>query len=231
MVGLPKVVAVDGLVQPHRLATVGEEPEGKTFVVGQAGEGDGKLRQAAGDFEGGGLVGPDADDGRVRTLEGTREGLDGDAVDGCLAGNGLPNQKGKAKFGVVDLASRKAVFEKQFDAEAVALTTREPLSSQVAFVVNHRLCTYDPKNMSIAENSVNGLGTITGSSMLALGDGTLIAASGNQIVRIDIHERTFHILAQAPAGIECMALAADGRLYFSHQADLYRLREPIRVSK
>ena len=63
------------------------------------------------------------------------------------------------------------------------------------------------------------------------GDGTLIAACGSQIVQIDIHERTFRILAQAPAGVECIALASDGRLYLIHQADLYRLREPIHVIK
>ncbi len=141
-----------------------------------------------------------------------------------LAGNGLPNQKSKAKFGVLDLASRKVVFEKEFDTSSVSLVTLDPKSGLVAFAAGGRFCLYDPKAKTIAENTIAGLGKITSRSMLAPGDGTFVAASGKQLLRIDPAARSFKVLAETPNGVGCMTIAPDGRLYFNREANLFTQR-------
>lgn len=145
-----------------------------------------------------------------------------------LGASGLPNQPGQAKFGMVDLATRKTVFQKSFDSGAVSHVTVEPKTSLVTFTVKSTLYLFDPKTSAVTEKPIADLPKITAGSILPLGDGTLITACGKQIVRIDLAARSFKVIVESPVGPGPIALASDNRLYFTHEADLYRTTAPIR---
>ncbi len=144
-----------------------------------------------------------------------------------LDANGLPHQKGPCKFGMIDLALRKAVFEKPFDAPSVARTVCERKTSLVFFTIGDKLFQFDPKSKTVTDNPIPGLPPVSGSRILSPGDGTLLIASGNRILRCHLDRKSLETWIEAPVGIESMTLAADERLYFNHGADLYRTVQPI----
>lgn len=144
-----------------------------------------------------------------------------------LDANGLPHQKGPCKFGMIDLASRQVVFEKPFDASSVSRVVFEKTSSQVFFTVSNKLFQFDPKSKKLTDNPIPDLPPVSGSRILAPGDGTLLVASGKQILRCRPDRGSFEVCVEAPAGVSSMTVGTDKRVYFNHGADLYRTREPI----
>lgn len=146
-----------------------------------------------------------------------------------LAGNGLPHQKDQAKFGVVDLATRKVVFEKTFAAASVTRLCREPKRRIIAFTAGSHLHFYGPKPGQLRTDPVPKLPALTAGSLLAAGDGSLLAASGNKILRIDPAAGTFSMVLESPAPVDTLTLASDGRIYFSSGPDLYGSRLPMAV--
>jgi hypothetical protein len=144
-----------------------------------------------------------------------------------LDGNGLPHQKGPCKFGMIDLASRKVVFEKPFDASSVTRITYDKATSLVFFTIGDRLFMFDPKSKTVTDNPIAGLPPVSGSRILAPGDGTLLFASGKRIIRGRPAGKSFEVLIESPVEIGSITLATDKRIYFNHEADLYRTREQV----
>ncbi|MBI4578049.1 MAG: hypothetical protein HY718_00010, partial [Planctomycetes bacterium] len=142
-------------------------------------------------------------------------------------GNGLPHQKGPVHFGVIDIASRKVVFDKPLDAASIARLVIEPKSGLVAFKLGPRLYVYDAKAGTVSADPIPGLPNVTARAMVAVGDGTLLTACGNQICQLDLAKKTYAVLTEVPEAPESMTVASDGRVYFNHEADLYRTREPL----
>jgi len=145
-----------------------------------------------------------------------------------LGANGLPDQKGRAQFGVIDLASRRVRFKQAFAARSVSRIRWEGRSSTVLLVIAGKLCRYDAKTHAIVNDPVPHLPPITSPSMVTVGDGTLLTGSGNKILRIDPAAQTFSIVMEAPVAVERMTLASDRRVYFNHGAVLYRTRMPLK---
>jgi hypothetical protein len=136
-----------------------------------------------------------------------------------LSANGLPDQPGQARFGVIDLATRKTTFEKPMPVGAIAV---EPRTGAVLLTSRSRLYLYDPKAASVTEALVPDLPGLTGRTLIPAADGTLIAAAGQSVVRIDLAARTFRVIAQSDSHIDALALDAAGRAYWSHGPELYR---------
>jgi hypothetical protein len=144
-----------------------------------------------------------------------------------LAGNGLPNQKGPAHFGVVEIADGKVLLDVPCDTGGVTRVTREPKSGLVVFTVDNRLHICDPAANQAQAAAIPGLPAITGRQIRPLGDGALLAACGQALVRIDPAALTFKELLKLPHKPGSLAIGADRRVYYNQGADLYRTREPI----
>jgi streptogramin lyase len=136
-----------------------------------------------------------------------------------LSANGLPDQPGETKFGVIDRVTRRKVFEKPMPVAAIAV---EPKSSAVLLASRSRLYRYDPVTASLTELRIPDLPGLTGNTLIPAGDGTLVTAAGERVVRIDPAGKTFNVIAQSKSHIGALALDAAGKVYWSHGPDLYR---------
>lgn len=144
-----------------------------------------------------------------------------------LEGNGLPHQPGPAKFGMLDLATKKVILEKPIAAAAAVRITFEPVTRRVAFTIKDALHLFNPADGEFVADCILDLPAITASTMIPTGDACLIAGCGQQIVRIDLAKRAFTVLVETPVAIRHLALTPDGRVYFYHNADLYRTVQPV----
>lgn len=186
---------------------------------------------------GGAISITDPASGRTELIENPlgQQGITSIAVDDqyvyagtTLAGNGLPQQKGKAKFGAIDLASRAVVFEREFDAASVTRVVREPVSGLVLFTIDSAIQRYDPRTKVLLEAPAEGLPAITSRSIEPIGDGTLLGSSDRRLVRFDARKGGTELVAESPVRVEAITIAADDRVYFMSGPGMYRVKEPIR---
>lgn len=139
----------------------------------------------------------------------------------------MPNQSGEVKFGMLDRVTGRVQFATSFAASSVEHVVVEPVSSRVAFVVQRRLALFDPETTDMTMDPIPGLPELTARSVVAVGDGTLIAGAGTRIVRIDVMGKGYAVVAEAPGMVGYPTLADDHRVYFNVKADLYRTSEPL----
>jgi hypothetical protein len=128
-----------------------------------------------------------------------------------LHGNGLPNKPNeKTQFGVIDLATRKVVFQQPIDGGEVAGVRYDAKTKQVVF----------KKKIFDAPAETP---SVTAYPLIAPGDGTIWYASGDAVVRFDIATAQSQ---KFPAGVKIDHLAIDqqGVAYIASGPDLYRMK-------
>ncbi len=142
-----------------------------------------------------------------------------------LAGNGLPHKKGEwARFGVIDLATKKVVFQHEFeDAHAVRLLGCDPESNRVALSVGGTPVLFDTAVHGFVKD-LDGAAKVGGRSVAVPGDGSVIYGSGSSVVRLDLRTGRTTTLLQAPARVDNVAASPDGKLYISCGVDVYAVK-------
>jgi streptogramin lyase len=141
-----------------------------------------------------------------------------------IAANGLPNNPhGFAKFGVVDPATKKVVFEKTFaGAGGVDHVHYDPKTKLVAFRVVGKLMIFDPAKREMID--VPDAPRASASGGACPGDGTVIYASEKSIVSLDLATRKGKTLSTAPEKIATLDVAKDGTIYFAFGVNVYRVK-------
>lgn len=143
-----------------------------------------------------------------------------------LSGNGLPNKKGEfPKFGIIDLSTKKPIFEKVFEnVSQVRALAYDPISKRVALSVGGRIMLFDTKIRGFAK-----LGEETPAlscySIGTLGDGKLYYGSENSVVALDITTGKAEQIAEAPSKVTNVAVGPDGTVYFSSDVDVWAIRK------
>ncbi len=140
-----------------------------------------------------------------------------------LGGNGLPNKTGEsARFGVVDLATKKTVFQKEFDGcHNVHVLAYDPESKRV-------LLTADGKAM-LFDTTVRGFVKLDAPDIDSRcvgvpGDGTVIYGSDKAIVKLDIRSGKHTIAGNVPDHISNVACGPNGQVYISCGVSIYAVK-------
>lgn len=139
-----------------------------------------------------------------------------------IEGNGLPHKKGEwARFGVIDIASKKTVFERTFTGRrSVRALAYDPASKRAVVAIDSVLKLFDSK--------VNGFADIAPprpqGSVSAPGDGKLYYGSGTSIIALDISTGRFKTLVDAGINVTRVAVDSKGNVYFSSGVDVYAVR-------
>jgi streptogramin lyase len=141
-----------------------------------------------------------------------------------LSANGLPGKRGESpRFGVLDLATRKAVFTRTFEgASGVRSIVFDPVTSLVALAVDGRLHLFDPAVREVVVLSAD-IPKVSGSIAVGAG-GKLLYGSGKSVIEFRIAERTWRRLAEAPAPVGNTAMSSKGDLYVSAGPAVYRVK-------
>ena len=146
-------------------------------------------------------------------------------VSSSLAANGLPNKKGEwARFGVIDRATKKVVFQREFDGiHSVNILGCDPVSKRVALSVGGKPMLFDTAVCGFITN-LPGAADVGGRSVALPGDGGLCYGSGNSVVRLDMRTGRTTTILEAPARVENVACGPDGTLYISIGVDVYAVK-------
>jgi hypothetical protein len=153
-----------------------------------------------------------------------------------LGANGLnrkPNES--ARFGVLDLATRKVVFQHTFNkATRVRRVVYDPRTRRVAMAVGTvdklQLRVFDVASQRFVHNlrpgapPVSPAAGVTSGSAVAPGDGKVYYGSGRSLVAVDLQSGEVTHIADAPKGISSITIAPDGTIYFSCNEDVYRVK-------
>lgn len=143
-----------------------------------------------------------------------------------LEANGLPAQAGKAKFGVVDLATRKVLLEKELEGGTVAEVTVISGGRYVAARNHQTLLLLDTKTLELLPVPTT-LPKLSGAILPVRGAPAILAAAGRSILRIDLPACTARTVVEMPTSFQRMTQAPDGRLYFADGVNLMRTKEPM----
>lgn len=141
-----------------------------------------------------------------------------------LAANGLPNKTGEfARFGVIDLATKQTVFQREFDKVCgVHVLAYDPQSKRVVLS--------DGEKMMLFDTSVRGfvdlpqVANANGRSVAVPGDGTVVYASDNKVVRLDIRTGKATTIASAMGSVGNVACGPKGELYISYGVGIYAVK-------
>jgi streptogramin lyase len=145
-----------------------------------------------------------------------------------LGANGLSNKKGDApKFGVIDLATRKVVFEHAFPGAAeVSRVVYDRASKRVFLTVSGRLVCYVPATKEFVSNFAAKAPTVTSHTIDTAGDGRIVYAHNEQVVSLDLTTGVAWPIAAAPHPVETVAVDKAGNVYVSCGPDIYRIQLP-----
>lgn len=215
-------VGAKGYIRPEAGVTVG--PDGKLYSAWLAQYGK----------YGGAVSITDPKTGATELIENPlgEQGLDGVIADGSVAyvgstlsANGLGNKKGEwARFGVVDLASKKTVFQHEFEgASHVRVLAYDAQSKRVALSVGGKPTLFDTAKREFITELPDAM-TVGGRSVAAPGDGTVIYGSGKSVVRLDMRTGKTTTIAEAKDNVENVAAGPDGKLYISCGVDVYAVK-------
>ena len=104
-----------------------------------------------------------------------------------LGANGLPNKPNESpRFGVVDLTTRKVVFQKEFEgASQVQVLGFDAKTGLVPLAVDRRIQLFDSAALAFPPHAPIKA-SATGYSCLMDGDGTIIHPSKKKIVQLDL---------------------------------------------
>jgi hypothetical protein len=221
-------------VNPRVIASVGE----KGYIRPTAGvvaATDGRLYSgwmAKYGVYGGAVVITDLATGQTQLIENPlgEQAVEGLAVDErfiyvgtSLGANGLPNKTGEsARFGVIDKATKKVVFQREFEgASGVRTFWLDTRTKRLAFSVDGKLYLFDTatREFTPVPNAPK-----VGSRVIGLGDGRAYYSSGKTIVQLDMKAGATEDVVELPAGVSNVAVGRDGTLYASCGADIYRIR-------
>ncbi|HZO89332.1 MAG TPA: hypothetical protein VFB38_13445 [Chthonomonadaceae bacterium] len=220
---------------PKPLATVGPDYIRPTGGI-LAGP-DGKLYSgwmAKYGTYGGAIAITDPETGRTERIENPlgAQAVEGLAVEGqfcyigtSLAANGLPNKTGEsAQFGVMDRTTRKVVFRHTFEgAQGVRSVAFDRKTGRVAMVVDGKLRVFDAKRSAFVTLPAD-LPPVKSASIALPGNGTVLIGSGKEVLAINLRDGRATPLGALPADVTNVTIGADGAVYVSCEAALYRLR-------
>jgi outer membrane protein assembly factor BamB len=181
---------------------------------------------------GGAVAITDPDTGSTELIENPlgEQAVEGLAVDDAhiyvgtsLFANGLPNKKGEwARFGVIERASRKVVFQHEFEgASGVRTFWLDAKTRRLAFSVDGKLRLFDTAKRELLPPSD---APRVGSPIVGLGDGKGYYASGKQVVQLDLATYKTEVVAELPAAASHVAVHRDGTLFAWCGVDVYRVR-------
>ena len=139
-----------------------------------------------------------------------------------LGANGLPNKPNEsARFGIVDLTARKAVFSHTFDgAASVRSVCFDPASKLVVMLAGRRVALFDPSSrgwIALPPDMPEP------SSNLDLHGGAAYYGSGKDVVRIDLTARTWTRVASVPEPFGMIAVSHQGYIYVGAGPSVYRV--------
>jgi len=221
-----------GNVNPKVIASVGREKGYIRPIAGARFGPDGKLYSgwmARYGTYGGAISITDPDTGETRLIENPlgEQAIHGLAVDAAyayasttLAGNGLPTKQGEsAKFGIVEPATGKVVFEKIFDgASTILVPGYDEPTKRLVLSNGGALMLFDTSKrdfIALPEDTPKLTSYCT-----AMKDGCLYYGSEKSIVKLDVRRRKFERIAEATGRVSNVALGPDGTVYFSSGADV-----------
>jgi hypothetical protein len=143
-----------------------------------------------------------------------------------LSANGLPKKRDdSARFGILDLKTRKAVFSHTFEgASEVRAVVFDSVSGLGAFAIDSRLHLFDPAKRELfpLPPEVPKVGSTT---IAAPGSGKIFYSSDRDVIEFTLVTRTWQTLAEAPEKITNVALSKEGAIYISCGAAVYRVKK------
>jgi len=146
-------------------------------------------------------------------------------IGSSLGANGLPNKTGEpAKFGVLDVATRKLVYEKAFDGVGhVRVLGYDAKANRVVVSAGGKLRLFDPDKREFAADLAGDVPTL-GCNSVTVANGKLYYANDKTVLALDLASGTVESIAEAPAKVSNVALSPDGKLYLTSGVDLYGVR-------
>jgi hypothetical protein len=143
-----------------------------------------------------------------------------------LAGNGLPSQpNASAKFGVYDLAARRAIFLHEFPgASSVSRVTYDARTDQTACIV-HRTRPYlriFDGTLRQFRKPTEAMAKLQPGFLTAAGPGRIAFSEKNRLRLMDMATGEVTTAGTAPGNIHCITFAPDDRLYIACGASVYR---------
>lgn len=140
----------------------------------------------------------------------------------CLSANGLPEKTGEwARFGVIDINSKKVVFERTFDGAKSVRALGFDLASRRAVVqIDGKMMIFDAKVNGFADIDVpRPQGTIA-----AIGDGKLYYGAGTSVIALDMASGRYETVVDAGVRVGNVAVDTARRIYFTSGVDVYAVR-------
>jgi len=147
-------------------------------------------------------------------------------IGSSLEANGLPhNPNGTPKFGVLDLATRKIIFSKEFPAAAGSVNHvhYDRKTAKVTLHVHDKDYIFDTKSREFVTDLPADLPVANSHAEACPGDGTLIYGHDKSLIQLDLTTKKFQILAASPGNIEALCADKDA-IYFSSGVNVYRVK-------
>ena len=144
-----------------------------------------------------------------------------------LGANGLPNKKGESpRFGIVDLATRKAIFQQEFEGAANCRPLcYDSATKRVALSVNGAIRFFDTRrNTVLVSRPVDAPG-LSCTSIGFPGDGKLYYGSDKSVIALEMRTGKAEKLAESPARVSNVAVGPDGTVYFSCGVDIHKVKK------
>jgi hypothetical protein len=187
---------------------------------------------------GGAVAVTDPQTGKTEIIENPlgAQSVEGLAVDGrfayvgtSLTANGLPDKAGEwARFGVIDLASRKVVHQTVFEkAKSVRPLVLDSATRRVAMVVEGKLRVFETVRRHFVSAIGPSLPRLSSHSIAAPGNGILYAGSDRKVLAISLKNGRADVIGVMPAAVTNVTVGGDGTVFVSCEADVYRIK-PIR---
>ncbi len=152
-----------------------------------------------------------------------RPGVNVVYVGTSLGANGLPNKPNEsARFGIVDLMTRKSLYTKTFEgAASVRSVCFDPSTGLVAMIAGPRIALFEPTSRTWLTLPAD---LPDPRSNLALHDGHVYYGSGRDVIRLDLATRSWSAIANVPEPFGLIALSDRGDIYVGAGPSVYRVR-------
>lgn len=143
-----------------------------------------------------------------------------------LQANGLRTKPGEsARFGVIDLATRKVIFQHEFrKAEYVHSMGYDAATKRVGMLVDKAVAVYDIAAGALVEG-LPPMPVVTSDDGYAPGDGFYYYGSGKSVVAVTLATGVAKIIARLPATVEHLTAAKGGEVIVSCGVRIYLARE------
>jgi len=144
-----------------------------------------------------------------------------------LGANGLPNKKGEsARFGIVDVNTKKAVFLHEFEgASGVRPLCFDKSTGRVALSVDGRVRFFNTRSRRLLESLPVDAPPLRCASIGFPGDGKLYYGCDTSVVALNMRTGKTELIVQAPAKVSNVAVGPDSTVYFASGVDVYRVKK------